>query len=280
MIIDMIADALRLNQDFSLLWLICSRPEVHLKRAFLKVVDCGREELIVDAECRDDVKRYLRDGIDEIKARYGDIIPPDWPPEDQLKKLIDAVSGLFVLASTALNYMGDPMCGDPVGQLEDLMSFLENAQAVGSRNPLAALDLLYTRVLSDIPSKIFPTTRRILAHFIYTPNTAVELSSAQALCNFLCLDQHAFYKALRGLHSVIDVPEPGDAAKVPLRFHHTSFQDFLLDPNRSGKFVIDEQRALVAIAKSALFWHGIDLKHFHYDDGERHQDESLRAQVL
>lgn len=270
MIIDMIAEAVRLNQDLPLLWLICSRPEVHLKRAFSRLADCGREELIIDAECRSDVERYLQDGIKGIKAKYGDIIPRHWPSEDQLWKLFTAVSGLFVLASTILSYIGDPTDPDPVGQLDDLMAFLKRVAAVGSGNPLAALDLLYLQILGDISPKTFQTTWLILGHFIYT--SGLYLNSAQALCNFLRLEQHVFYKALRGLHSVVGVPEPEDAAQVPLSFYHASFQDFLRDPNRSGKFVIEEQKVLVSCTKLALFWYDIDLREFHTDDGENYQE--------
>lgn len=71
------------KNDFSLLWLITSRPEPHLKYVFLRTdpnfgVKCGREELLIDTKSCEDVDRYLRDGFEDIRAqilgRYGSIL--------------------------------------------------------------------------------------------------------------------------------------------------------------------------------------------------------------
>lgn len=259
-IINMITEGMRPKQDLPLLWLICSRPEAHLKYTFSRIGECGREELVVDAECRSDVERYLRYGLSEIKAEYQlDVTPASWPDEDQVTRLIHAASGLFILAYTILRYIGDRTCADPVDQLNNLMIFLGTAEVVGSNNPLAALDLLYMRILNEISDRIFPTTWRILAHLIYVPAAGrANLPCVRTFCNFLRLDQHTFYSALRRLHSVIEVPDPRNPG-ARLWFHHTSFQDFLLNPNRAGKFVIEEKKARFDIAKSYLHWYNADL---------------------
>lgn len=57
-IIEMIADAVTFKRDLPLLRIVCNRPEVRHKHAFSKFVACGREELVVDAECRSDVEQY------------------------------------------------------------------------------------------------------------------------------------------------------------------------------------------------------------------------------
>lgn len=91
-IVSMITEAIRLKQDLPLLWLICSRPEAHLKYAFSRIVDYGRKELIINAECRSDVEQYLRVGIAKIKAEYYDITPTSWPSKGHLRRLIHAAS--------------------------------------------------------------------------------------------------------------------------------------------------------------------------------------------
>jgi hypothetical protein len=48
------------------------------------------------------------------------------------------------------------------------------------------------------------------------------------------------------------IPATENAAKSPLRFYHASFPDFLLNPNRSGKLVIDKQEALEDIVQSSI----------------------------
>lgn len=272
--IKMISEVVRLKKDFPLLWLICSRSEAHLKHTFSKIAECGREELVIDADCKDDVDRYLRDGFAAIQADYSEFTPSTWPFEGQLAEVLFAVSGLFIFGSTVLKYVSDPTYGNPVSRLNSLISFLKDADGVGTHNPLETLDLLYSRILSDIPGDVFPTTWRILAHSIHIPKlperdwTRERLTSAQALCSFLRIDQSAFYGALRKLYSVVEVPIPAEAGKVPLRFYHASFGDFLADVNRSGKYVVDEQRARIDIAKACLFWHELDATLFHANDSE------------
>lgn len=269
-IIELIAEVLRLKRNFPLLWLICSRPEAHLEYTFSKIADCRREELPMDAECQDDVERYLRDGFAVIKDKYWTAMPASWPPEDQFLELLHIVSSLFVFASTVLKYVADSTYANPVDRFSTLMQFLKHAEGASTVNPLVTLDLLYMQILTDVPNSIFPTTRRILSYFAFLPRISSTPSpkSAQALCNFLRLDQHIFYTALRKLYSVIEVPVPEDAAKSPLRFYHASFEDFLLDSTRSGKFFIDKQRVMLDIGKSYLFWHQIDSTLYHTDAGK------------
>jgi hypothetical protein len=39
--------------------------------------------------------------------------------------------------------------------------------------------------------------------------------------------------------------------------------DFLLDPNRSGKFVIKQHESFVTDASMFLAWHKLDVTYFH-----------------
>ncbi|KAF9448862.1 hypothetical protein P691DRAFT_668629, partial [Macrolepiota fuliginosa MF-IS2] len=268
------------SKNLPLLWLICSRPEAHLEYSFSRVAYCGREELLIDRECWDDVNRYLRHELARIKDEYAYIMPPLWPSVDEFNELSWFTAGLFALASTGTKYIDDRTCANPVKQLKKLLSFFKRAEAIGANNPLANLDLLYTQVLTDVPEEYLLTTWKILAYYTHLPRMPHrDVISAQVLCNFLRVDQGDFYSALRRLHSVIVVPSPEQAYQVPLYFYHASFQDFLKDPNRSGRFVIDEQKAWVDIAKSSLFWHSIDTTRFHTNDGwhfdHQHRHASL-----
>ncbi|KAF9445000.1 hypothetical protein P691DRAFT_806342 [Macrolepiota fuliginosa MF-IS2] len=275
--VGMINEASQLN--LPLLWLICSRPEAHLQYTFSRVAYCGREKLLLDDECRRDVDRYLHDELARIKDEYADITPALWPSEDQFDELSSSASGLFVFASTGVKYIGDPTHADPVNQLKKLLSFLKHADAIGANNPLATLDLLYTQILNDVPEEKFPTTQRILGYLINGVQVPIFYQPTQVVCNFLHIDKSAFYSALRKLHSVIAVPAPEDASKTLLRFHHASFQDFLKDPNRSGRFVADVRKASVDAAKLGLFWHSIDTTRFHTNDGWHFDGEHRHASL-
>jgi hypothetical protein len=269
-ILDMITNALRTNPDLPLRWLIFSRPESHLKDAFSKYTNCGREELVIDAECRDDVEKYTRDGISQIRDKFSKFTPTDWPPADLLQELIEKISGLFVYASTCLHFIGDRDEANPESRLLALLTFMRHSEGIITpQSPLAALDLLYSRILEQILPTVFMTTSQILAFMSHRTklDRYDRINSALTLCNFLRLDRYTFYNATRGLHSVLRIPEPEDAAEFQLQFYHTSFQDFLLDPNRSGKFVSSEYTALVETLQLFIYWYEIDAINFHTHDG-------------
>ncbi|KXN80991.1 hypothetical protein AN958_06503 [Leucoagaricus sp. SymC.cos] len=266
-LIKMINGLVTIKRGFPIFWLICSRPEPHLLHTFLRLPECGREELALDKECRDDVEKFLCDGFEALKADYPDTIPSGWPPEDQVAVVLRFCSPLFAVASIAYNYISDPVYANPVQRFNHLVTFLERSQGVVGPNPFTSLDMLYMRILSEIPENIVPITRRILSYLVFKPRFHWHVFSCQIICNLLRLDQSTLYNALRRLHSVLYIPTPEDAMERQISFCHASFADFLRDPNRSGKFVIDEGKALVDIAKNLLFWHDLDARLFHAADG-------------
>jgi hypothetical protein len=217
-ILEMVTNVVRSSSSLPLRWLIFSRPEAHLKNAFSLNSECGREELIINDECRENVERYVKDRLVQIKSSYKDVIPSEWPSKDNLRELLDAVSGLFVFASTCLNFISGPDEAYPPSQLDSLLKFMRHSQGILPRNPLGALDLLYSRILDKIPPPLYATSRRILAYISHQNefNPDGRFNSAQALSNFLWLDRQNFYKAVRGLHSIAIIPEPEDADKLQL----------------------------------------------------------------
>ncbi|KAF7770227.1 hypothetical protein Agabi119p4_6201 [Agaricus bisporus var. burnettii] len=234
-ILEMISDSLRTSLDLPLRWLIFSRPEPHLKRTFFQIQDCAREELTIDAECRDDVEHYARGRVLKFKATYSDVTPTDWPSQEDFQKLVTAVSGHFVLAATSLNYIGDPDKANPPAQLDALLTFMYRSE-VSLADPLESLDMLYSWILGHISPTLFGTTWRILAHLFHHSELRPYLQidgSAQALYNLLRLEPSIFYEALRELRPIMRIPKPEDAARYQVQFHHVSFQDFILDPNRA-----------------------------------------------
>ncbi|KAJ3567803.1 hypothetical protein NP233_g6123 [Leucocoprinus birnbaumii] len=230
------------------------RPEAHLKHTFARIPICNPEELAIDKECRTGVERYLISGLSELQVKYD--IDSSWPPVEKVNAMTESGDGHFIFAAVTLGFIGDEEYGSPVERLNTLIVFLDDVERDGTLNPLAKLDALYMHILAEIPDKIFPTTWRILAHFIfarkvvpsYTENFSQFLyDSAQVLCNFINVDQSTFYSALRKLHSVI--------------------ADYLVDANRSGRFAVEEKRALVDITKSLFHCHEVDAAHFHTQDG-------------
>ncbi|KAJ3573781.1 hypothetical protein NP233_g2213 [Leucocoprinus birnbaumii] len=232
--IRLINEHVRVRKGFPLLWVIVSRQEAHLCHTFTRIVDSERIELVIDEECRNDVDRYLRDGFFDLQLQYN--LDSSWPPKEDFDAVSRGGDGHFVFAATALGFIGDKEYANPQERLDQLIAFLE-------------------------------------PHFIYARDAAYYIDradflygSAQALCNFVNIDQAAFYGALRHLYSVIDVPTSEKATSNPLRFYHASFQDFLIDGRRSERFAVEQDQACADITRSLLYWNEVDARHFHADE--------------
>jgi hypothetical protein len=270
--IKLIAEHVRAKPGFPILWLLCSRPEPHLSHAFLRIPECGREELLLDKESREDVDRFLRERFAEIRDVNPYTTTSDWPPTEQFNTISDFCRGHFQVAKVCLDYVA--ASHSPPLQLSSLVDFLDKRERVRQDNPLAAMDLIYTRIMSEIPDDVLPNTIQILALLLFHSFIRHQgnyylhfIPSTQALCNLLCFTQPIFYTALNHLHSVLKIPNPGDAYRAEMHIHHASFFDFLLDPSRSGQFVLKQERAFDIVAKTYLYWHGTDITHFHPNHG-------------
>ncbi|KAF9448922.1 hypothetical protein P691DRAFT_813355 [Macrolepiota fuliginosa MF-IS2] len=254
--IHLISEHIRLTKSFPLIWMVCSRPEWHLKSVLADAdfyVDCVREELSVDdSEAQQDVYRYLQDGFKGIRKTFLYILDDSWPLETDVQRIAKKASGLFIFASTLLRFIGDPDRCNPKRRLQICLEFIESVQAFEGINPLYLLDLLYHQILLDVPSDIISTSMRILGLCILYPQYGL---SACELANFLGLDQSSFYAALQWFHSVMNIPIPSAAGTDDIRFYHASFGDFLRNSSRSGKFALDQAKSRCEVAIQCLRWH-------------------------
>ncbi|KAJ3569401.1 hypothetical protein NP233_g5072 [Leucocoprinus birnbaumii] len=238
-----------------ILWIISSRPEPHLRIAF-STLDCKTTCLqwkldIDDKEAQEDAMRILHTGFADMRSDYPDQLPEDWPSESQIQRIANRASGHLGFISFFIRFIGDKSHEDPSGRLEVCLRSLEKTGVHEGLNPLHALDLLYTQILSNIPEPILPTTLRILGFFIiYGDQTLTALLHA----NFLGLDRSTFYRALHHLHSVLYIPPAPEAGDNCLQIYHASFSDYLMDAIRSGRFVIEKDAVHLEVAVQALGW--------------------------
>jgi hypothetical protein len=247
-----------------LLWMICSRPEWHLTRLLSNTHDplpCERIEISAeDEEAKDDAKRLLHAGLDEIRQAYD--LPDTWPPPEQVESITDRAAGHLGLISFMVAFMKVSDDGWNPGEKFDLCVQVVTGSEVnpGALNPVAALDRLYLEILSKVPPRILPTTMRILGLSILYSGHQL---SALDLANFLSLEFAPLAHALQPLHSIVNVPNSRDASEKPIRLYHASFSDFLRDGGRSDNFYLDEGAIHYAIAIQSLRWlasHDTDCK--------------------
>ncbi|KAF7763842.1 hypothetical protein Agabi119p4_8379 [Agaricus bisporus var. burnettii] len=223
-----------------LVWLIASRPEQHIT-AFFSQSDFApafeKEEIVVESdEAREDVERYLRDKLTELKRKALDSVDPRWPEEQDFWKLANAAGGLFAYADTAVRYIGDAIVGSPASQLSDVLNVIDNHPMTDippEDHPMALLDALYARILSNVPSKVMVNTRKLLLALAFD----LRLKSPGnfiLLCNWLGMAPEDVYPALNHLRSVLRVPSRIAAFWKNLELFHKSFMDYISDFHRSG----------------------------------------------
>ncbi|KAF9449223.1 hypothetical protein P691DRAFT_774822 [Macrolepiota fuliginosa MF-IS2] len=214
-IIECILKALRGPGHFPVRWLIFSRPEPHLKRAFgaaeSENLCCIKEVVIDDPETQSDIRLYLDHGFKRIAKRF----------------------------------IGDPVPGDPVSQLQDVIGFL--AGAPNTNNPLDYVDSMYQEIILRGRPELLPVSLDVLGTCAVCPPLPVLYFSY-----LIGFDLQQVYAALRSLHSVIAVPSEQKVAEESLRYFHTSFTDFLTNPNRSRSLMQDPRARRVQLTKACF----------------------------
>ncbi|KAJ3554466.1 hypothetical protein NP233_g12415 [Leucocoprinus birnbaumii] len=239
---DLICDYARSDYHRRVRWMICSRPDPQITATFdaLKNKTIHRRERldIDDPDAQNDAFRILEKGFIDIRT-----------------------SGHLGFASFVLRFIGDTRYNNPDRQLDTCLKFLEDARKSSDRNPLLPLDLLYTRIFSDIPNDTLPNTLLVLGVLILHGN---EECTAHILASFLGLNQAAFYSALHHLHSVLLIPTPDEAHKACIRVYHASFSDFVKDKARSGQYSLDEDAVQLHVATRGLKWLS-DFGHYLHD---------------
>ncbi|KAJ3552392.1 hypothetical protein NP233_g12894 [Leucocoprinus birnbaumii] len=237
------------------LWMVCSRPEPDISHAFVDA-DCAEisthEVLVVDnKEAQHDTLRVLLAGFANIRRRYPDELTENWPADHHIRLIAAKASGHLGFVSFIIRFISDRDYDDPYGQLDVCVKFLQAPGNLEKSNPLLALDLLYTQILSDVPAATLPTTQDILAILILYRNKHLN---TLVLANFLGLHQASFFRALRRLHSVLLIPPASEAGKRSIQIYHASFSDYLMDPARSGEFAIKQGPLHLKVAMRGLEW--------------------------
>ncbi|CAA7269454.1 unnamed protein product [Cyclocybe aegerita] len=222
-------------------FLIASRPEVHIKPAFEAISPVSHLELNDDFSPDEDIQLFLRDKFQEIKTchPFRSHISSDWPNERTLYDLVYKASGQFIYASLAARFVDSPR-HLPTQRLEIL---LDICPSTNRDLPFAELDNLYTWLLSRVEDP--PLVLQILGVCI-TLRERHSSAFIHIIEFIIGLEGGQLVFALADLGSILQC----DQNKIA--FHHRSFEDFLLNPQRSKDYYIDAHKGHTAIAQRVL----------------------------
>jgi hypothetical protein len=217
------------TRRFPIRWLLISRPERDIEAAFEYHISSRSAPLWLALEdSQDDMRTYLRTNLQQVRDTFKSATknePREWPSKSDLEALVSLSEGLFIYASTAVQYIGDRN-GSPKKKLETVLRVYRG------------LDPLYRQVIGDAQkSEHFDTVMGSLMH-LREPLAIDDLSK------LLGLDVSEVRLALAGCHSILVIPEDDGESVRP---YHASLRDFLTNKERS-------QDLYYAPAKSSGNW--------------------------
>ncbi|KAF8870673.1 hypothetical protein BD779DRAFT_519435 [Infundibulicybe gibba] len=249
---DIIRLILAAGISLPLQFLITSRPEPELRRAFESCLAPSSVHLPLDKSVDPDrdIRHFL---CSEFKRVYqesveiGMLPAPQlpWPSTKDLDQLVYKSSGHFIYAATVVKFVQEDHA-HPIERLSAVLQISsESTRSTTTQSNLAhsaafqALDRLYLDVLRKYRNRV--ELAQILHaimyfdHVIWFRNCSAVLDQVGDLETVFGLTSGKVHTTLGGLHSLIDVPK---GSHLP-RFLHASFTDFLMNPKRSHEFYFD-----------------------------------------
>ncbi|KAJ6504087.1 hypothetical protein C8R47DRAFT_176894 [Mycena vitilis] len=255
--------------------LITSRPEPHIREIFVGPLNKIYHPLDIE-QSFEDVKTFLLDEFARIHREHRTTmatVPHPWPSPQEIHNLVEKSSGYFIYASTVIKFVDDRIFR-PTERLAIVMGMADCP--FGS--PFAALDQLYTQILSEVHPR--PQLLKILMVIAFP----LPLSPTH-IEQLVGLEFGDVPLVLHGLHSVIgglseESEEDGSnppqyqareglvcppdklpfvTRKEGLYVYHASFGDFLHDPGRAGSFYIGGCSHRMELARCVL--KGFAYKH-------------------
>jgi len=248
-LIQFLASAMAQN-ELPLKFLIVSRPEAHIKLAIALASQktmFSHLELNNNFRPDEDIRHFLTDKFCEIKVchpfRSG--IPSFWPSKQQIDHLICKASGQFIYASLAVRFVNSA-CNSPMRQLDIILGL---RPPINHDLPFAELDALYTCILSH--AKNMDLVSHILGVDSALKVLGILRHNVEIVERVLYLEDGDVCVYLSPLNSLLEIDERRDSLHA-ISFYHSSFGDFLDNPERSKDYSIDGPKYHSLIAQWML----------------------------
>jgi hypothetical protein len=250
-ILQFLAEAQALRK-VRLRFFITSRPEILIRRGFRHIQRDEHEDFILHEISPpivdNDISIFLKDSFEAI-GRERDL-GNGWPGEQAIKRLVHSSSGLFIWAATACRFIRE---GKRFAQRR-LDLILQDGTP--TKGPEEKLNEIYMAILRNSVDDEYDDQEkeelyRTIKSCLGTITILFSPLSVVSLARLLQIKERDMAQTLDDLHSILEVPTD---QHYPIRLHHPSFRDFLLDDKRclDQRFWVEEMKAHRALAKSCL----------------------------
>jgi hypothetical protein len=232
--------------------LLTSRPEIPIRHGISQIPQAEHKDFVLHnvslAIINHDISLFLEYNLRITGQEYG--LDASWPTEQIIRSLVQNASGLFIWAATACRFIRDGR------ELAERRLSLILRCGTSTTAPERYLNEIYVTVLKNSIGHDYDEFERedILARFRKVLGSLVILFSplsASSISRLLHVTKRRVNQTLNHLHAIVDIPED---QTCPLRLHHPSFRDFLLDKKRCGdsNFQVEEHQAHRTLADNCI----------------------------
>jgi hypothetical protein len=232
---------------------LTSRPEIPIRRGFYQIPAPERQDFVLHnispLTVDHDIGIFLQHNLNFIAGERS--LGAGWPDEQIVERLVNNASGLFIWAATACRFIreGKRFAAKRLDMILESSSTTINA-------PEKHLNEIYLTVLrqsisSDYTAEEAEELRCILKSLLGSIVTLFSPLSTQSLSKLVRTSQKEVDQTLDDFHAILDIPKD---QTYPLRLHHPSFRDFLLNKERcvDSNFQVDEKQAHRTLADCCI----------------------------
>ena len=232
--------------------LITSRPEIPIRHGFSQVPDGEHQDFVLHDISRSivdhDISLFLEHNLSIIRQKR--TLVTDWPGEQAIRDLVRKAAGLFIWAATVCRFIDE---GRRLAARR-LSLILQGDASI--TKPEEELNKIYVTVLKNSIGHEFDEQEKedlykLLRETLGAIAVLFSPLSTTSLAELLHIPKEEVDQTLEDLHSILDIPEdPGR----PIRLHHPSFRDFLLDAQRCSDphFWVDKKKAHATLADTCI----------------------------
>jgi hypothetical protein len=221
---------------------LTSRPEVPIRHGFGQIRDTEHKDAVLHdispSIVEHDIELFLKDQFECIRRER--CLHAGWPGAAIILQLVQNASGLFIWAATACRFIRDGK-RFAAKRLDTILSTDSSTVAAPEKH----LNEIYRTVLRRSLSAEYTDEEReehcdMLRYVVGSIVVLLSPLSAGCLITLLDVAEEDVSQTLEDLHAILNIPQD---PTQPLRLHHPSFRDFLLDKKRCGddSFWVDER---------------------------------------
>ena len=231
---------------------LTSRPEIPIRHGICAIPQAEHQDFVLhniqQTIVDHDISLFLEYNLGIIRQQWS--LGATWPGKEVLRQLVLYASGLFIWAATACRFIRE---GRRFAR-KRLDAILIGSNSSAATAPEKHLNEMYITILRhSISSDYTDEEKEELGGILkYTLGSIVVLLSplsTLSLSRLLHLQKEDIDQTLEDLYAIIDIPED---TTQPLRLHHPSLRDFLLNQDRCGEFWVDEKQAHQTLASSCI----------------------------